>query len=53
MLDQTETRPEETILVTYEVQVQGRRNHMRFTSYSKADAYRRVMLAAGLFARIV
>ena len=39
--------------VTYEVQVQGRSNHMRFSSYSKADAYRRVMLAAGKFARIL
>ena len=53
MFGQTETRSEGTVLVTYEVQVQGRCNHMRFTSYSKADAYRRVMLAAGLFARIV
>ena len=39
--------------MSYEVQVQGRRNNMRFTTYSKADAYRRIMLAAGLFARIV
>lgn len=39
--------------MTYDVHVQGRRNNMRFPSYSKADAYRRVMLAAGLFARIV
>lgn len=39
--------------MTYFVQVQGRKNHMPFKTYSKADAYRRVMLAAGLFARIV
>lgn len=39
--------------MTYEVHVQGRTNNMSFTTYSSADAYRRVMLAAGLFARLV
>lgn len=39
--------------MSYAVQVQGRTNNMCFASYSQADSYRRVMLAAGLFARLV
>lgn len=36
----------------YAVRVQGRADTVAFPTYSQADAYRRAMLARGLFARL-
>lgn len=38
--------------MSYLVHVTGRRNHMKFSSFSSADNYRHIICMAGIFAYV-